>query len=571
MVSECVKRSCFRAVNSTNILIVLYLVLESGNIKDWNVKDLETSLNVCSKDLMMILEEEDQSTAGSTAKDHQFVAIIVKVLLRLWCLLPLEKRHAYQDLDLFNYPKTTAGKKTIYFKVISKVLKTEFETVIKLSSTSKESQLEFLGWITMPLVVFNKKLHKTSELNQILNWFQFFFNENTGALTNQNQLGVTRVFWAWKYLIFNFAFDVDYLIRKVDLLLIPIWNYIKYSKTVLMVGNPPESLEDEAFQVVDSLCFLLRALVRAHGMETKTQPISMIIKIIKPFLESGCRVFQANLLHLLVPLFCKTDSLDIMDTGTESLLLQPGHQSNMQLHSFLLTVWNNSSLSSLTTSCLYPSECWSDTEYTIVLSLLKTYISTKDLSDIDSLETKDALWVWKNIITYRNIEWKQLVDSLTISNSMPDFANNDNPAWVSVVDQIHSLLVSKKQKSRVTEAFGNVIRDHFYTPITFPEYLSLDSPFFYLKLLAASIWNSLGLFGVTDPNQQQVRTDRADLIFLCLIPLFQRGFTTTSLLKLTQNNHPRLSQSLNLFLEIQCLKGPFLLFQHHLFHTATIN
>ena len=346
---------------------------------------------------------------------------------------------------------------------------------------------------------------------------------------------------------------------------------------MLLVGNVPDDREDEAFQVVDSLCFLLRALVRAHSIEAKTQPINMIIKIIKPFLESGCRVFQANLLHLLVPLFCKTDFVNSIEAGTESLLQQPSNPNpNLQLHSFLLTIWNNSSSSSsltITTSCLYPSECWSDTEYNIVLSLLKTYISTKDLSDIDSLETKDALWIWKNIITYRNIEWKQLVDSLTISNSTPDVANKDNPAWVSVVDQIHSLLVSKKQKSRVTEAFGKVIRDHFDTPQTFPESTSLDSPFFHLQLLAASIWNSLSLFGVTDPNKKQVRTDRTDLTFHCLIPLFQHGITSNSLLILTQKHHPHQSLFLHLLLEIQCinLKGPFLLFQHHLFHTATIN
>ena len=105
-----------------------------------------------------------------------------------------------------------------------------------------------LNAVSFIVIAFGSKIHRTPILNQILNIIETQFNASKVTFRS-------LAFKTWRRLILNFNLKSHlFHVKRVDLILIPLWNGLKYEKN--------ESVYEEC---VDTFTFLLMILSQKQG------------------------------------------------------------------------------------------------------------------------------------------------------------------------------------------------------------------------------------------------------------------------------------------------------------------
>ncbi|KAI8894458.1 hypothetical protein BC833DRAFT_217851 [Globomyces pollinis-pini] len=100
----------------------------------------------------------------------------------------------------------------------------DIDVYINLLQSTNDKNLMLSAW-GLVLVMFGQSLHRTSHLNELLSLTEATFNSTRLTLR-------VGSFKAWKRLILNFTFGEHlYNQKRINLILIPIWNCIEFEKS----------------------------------------------------------------------------------------------------------------------------------------------------------------------------------------------------------------------------------------------------------------------------------------------------------------------------------------------------
>lgn len=280
--------------------------------------------------------------------------------------------HWFTDVFQLIFSKNVATRKTAdtILNSVSELMQdndfaTDSESMAKFIALLSDNHTENLnmlnGWGHL-MILFGNRLHRTGYLNKMLSLAQESFN--SGRLGQR-----IGAFKAWRRLIFNFSIDGHlYNKKRIQLILLPIWNSLKFEKSF--------AVRQACFETFMYLLFYLSH----NGKDILRSMFQSLIVPAMAFDHTESRLqqtFVTCISRLLIP------SSDDIISSTKFELLEESSEGICQR-----------------IGCAFPSEFWTAADFKALMHIL-----TSALPQIDETQDQCAA-IWKAVNVYVQAGWE---------------------------------------------------------------------------------------------------------------------------------------------------------------------